>query len=326
MRDEGGLDMRLLFDILAPPRVKASLSVLIFHRVRHEPDPLFPGEPDAIRFEEQLRWVNDWFQVLPLLEAVAGLRSETLPARSLSITFDDGYADNATLALPILRRLSLPATFFVATGYLNGGRMWNDTVIEAVRRAPGTRLDLSDLGLGVFTIGNLDERRNTISELIKRLKHLSQEDRQQKSDAIGRHAGAPLPDDLMLTDRQVLELRGAGMEIGAHTVSHPILATLSEEEARREIEANKDYLERLLGERVTLFAYPNGMPGRDYKAAHVAMLRELGFEAAVTTAAGVTSPGCDLYQIPRFTPWDRTRWRYGLRLARNASQTRHATT
>ena len=70
------------------------------------------------------------------------------PARALAITFDDGYADNATVAAPILLRLGLPATFFVATGFLDGGRMWNDTVIEAVAPRRGPVLDLAPLGLG----------------------------------------------------------------------------------------------------------------------------------------------------------------------------------
>jgi peptidoglycan/xylan/chitin deacetylase (PgdA/CDA1 family) len=316
--------LRMLFDVLAPPGERSRLSVLIFHRVRPRVDPLFPNEPDAGRFEAQLRWVKEWFHVMPLAEAVAGLRSGTLPARPLSITFDDGYADNATLALPILRKLGLTATFFIATGYLNGGRMWNDTVIEAVRAAPGPRLDLSRLGLGEHSIETVEDRRAALAAVIRQLKHLPQAERQRKADSVAETVGVPLPDTLMLTDRQVLELRRGGMAIGAHTVSHPILATLPDDEARREIAESKRALERLLGEPVSLFAYPNGVPEQDYKAVHVAMAKELGFEAAVSTAKGTASVGSDLYQIPRFTPWDRTRWRYGLRLARNARHDRLA--
>ena len=80
----------------------------------------------------------------------------------------------------------------------------------------------------------------------------------------------------------------------------------------------------LIGRPVPLSASPNGTPGPASPAAHVAMARETGFEAAVSTAEGAASTGGDLYQIPRFTPWDKTRWRYGLRLARNARQGQHA--
>ena len=317
--------LRLLLDALAPAGPGAPLSVLIFHRVRPAIDPLFPGEPDAGRFEQQLRWVKDWFRVLPLPEAVKGLREGSLPARPLCITFDDGYADNATLALPILRRLGLTATFFIATGYLNGGRMWNDTIIEAVRGAPGPDLDLSDLDLDVLPISDVPAKRAAIHGLLTRLKHLPVTERQRKTDAVAERAGTARPGDLMLTDGQVREIRAAGMTIGAHTVTHPILAKLDDDSARREIAESKTYLEALLDEPVRLFAYPNGKPVQDYNAAHVAMARELGFEAALSTAAGVGHHGCDLFQIPRFTPWDRARSRYGLRLALNVRQTRYAT-
>ena len=317
--------LRLLLDALAPAGPGAPLSVLIFHRVRPAIDPLFPGEPDAARFEQQLRWVKDWFRVLPLPEAVKGLREGSLPARPLCITFDDGYADNATLALPILRRLGLTATFFIATGYLNGGRMWNDTIIEAVRAATGPDLNLSDLGLGTFVVEGSAAKRAAIEAILTRLKHLPVAERQRKTDAIADRVGAGLPCDLMLTDRQVRELRDAGMAIGAHTVTHPILAKLDDAPAREEILESKRHLERLLGHPVSLFAYPNGKPVQDYTATHVAMARELGFDAALSTAPGAGRRGCDLFQIPRFTPWDRTSSRYGLRLALNARRARYAT-
>jgi peptidoglycan/xylan/chitin deacetylase (PgdA/CDA1 family) len=269
--------------------------------------------------------VRDWFQVLPLGEAVAQLRDGKLPARPLCITFDDGYADNVAIALPILRKLGLNATFFIATGYLNGGRMWNDTVIEVVRAATGPQLDLSALGLGTFAVDSPPAKRAAIDSILGSLKHLPIDERQRKTDAIAGTVGARLPDDLMLTDAQVRELRAAGMTIGAHTSSHPILAKLDDGRAREEIAEGKRYLERLLGEPVTLFAYPNGKPGQDYTDVHVAMARELGFEAAVSTATGAAQASCDLYQIPRFTPWDRTPLRYGLRLARNTRHVRYAT-
>ena len=118
---------------LSPGGPQARWSILIFHRVLSQPDPLFPGEQDARRFNETLSWVERWFRVLPLDEAVSGLRNGTLPARAAAITFDDGYADNATNALPILQRHKMAATFFIATSFMDGGRMWNDSIIEAVR-------------------------------------------------------------------------------------------------------------------------------------------------------------------------------------------------
>jgi hypothetical protein len=112
----------------------AKLSILIYHRVLPVPDPLFPTETTVESFDAQLGLLKSLFNVLPLPEAVARLKAGTLPARAASITFDDGYADNFTRALPILQKHGLHATFFIATAYLDGGRMFNDTVIESIRQ------------------------------------------------------------------------------------------------------------------------------------------------------------------------------------------------
>jgi peptidoglycan/xylan/chitin deacetylase (PgdA/CDA1 family) len=318
--------LRQLIHLLSPGGQRARLSVLIFHRVHAERDPLFPGELDAARFAALLDRLKSWCNVLPLTEAVRRLRSDTLPARSLCITFDDGYADNCMVALPALRGARLPATFFVTTGYLDGGRMWNDTVIESVRRARGTTLDLSDLGLGAHPLESAEARRAAILALLREIKYRPRDERESIVAKVADRAEAVLPDDLMLTRKQVRELRAAGMTVGAHTVTHPILAREPDDRARWEIQEGKRALEALLGEAVTVFAYPNGKPGDDYAARHVAMAREAGFDAAVTTAWGAASRTTDPFEIPRFTPWGRTALRFGIRLAQNLRRTAHAAT
>ena len=115
-------------------------------------------------------------------------------------------------------------------------------------------------------------------------------------------------------------MRHAGMQIGAHTRSHPILARLDDGQARVEIKGSKDFLENLLGERVGLFAYPNGRQTEDYSDDTVNLVRELGFDAAVSTNWGAARSATDLFQIPRFTPWDQSRIRFGARLLRNLWQ------
>ncbi len=309
--------MRLLFNALAPAGSGSRLSVLIFHRVHEQPDSLFPGEAHARTFAQQLGWLKRWFNVLPLPKAVDGLLKGSLPARPAVITFDDGYADNRTVALPILQAHGLTATFFIATGFLDGGRMWNDTLIETVRLARGPVLDLTTVGLDAYPVDSIERRQATIHALIPRLKYLEPVERQRQVDAIAARAGVDLPNDLMLTSSQLREMARAGMTIGGHTVHHPILATLSDDQALAEMVNGRRRLEEIIGVPVDLFAYPNGKPDEDYNAAHVRLAREAGFEAAVSTAWGAARPGCDPYQIPRFSPWDRHAWRYGLRLADN---------
>lgn len=309
--------MRTAFQLLSPAGQKARLTILIFHRVLPKPDPLFPGESDQKRFNEVMGWVAKWFTVLPLEQAAARLQEGSLPAAAAVITFDDGYADNLTQALPILQRHGLNATFFISTGFLDGGRMWNDSIIEAIRATRLEQLDADMLGLGALPLADIEERRRAVPQLLTAAKHLPSAQRTEIVDEIVRRCGVALPTDLMLTSAQLRALRDAGMTIGAHTVSHPILAVTAEKEAEREIRQGKEHLENLLDQPIRLFAYPNGKPGCDYRPLHVDMVRKLGFEAAVSTHWGANSIDTDPWQLLRFTPWDRSRLRYGLRLLKN---------
>lgn len=318
--------LRAAFHLLSPAGPRARLSILIFHRVLAQPDPLLEDVPDAAVFESYMRWVRDWFNVLPLAEAVARLRNGTLPARALAITFDDGYADNAKIAAPILRRLGLPATFFVATGFLGGENMWNDRVIEAVRRCREPHLELKELSLDILRLGSIAERRAAIDRILQAVKYLPRESRGETVRRIEHLCSAPDAPRLMMTPAQVARLAADGFDIGGHTVTHPILSRLRLDEARAEIAKGKEALEAIIGRRVTLFAYPNGVPGKDYTAEHVRLVKECGFAAAVSTAWGAADRRCDPFQLPRFTPWDRARLRFGLRLAQNLTRAQYALT
>jgi peptidoglycan/xylan/chitin deacetylase (PgdA/CDA1 family) len=317
MHVEALLLSRLLLSLLSRGGSHGRLSILIYHRVPVQPDPLFPDECDARLFDEQIQQLADCFNIIPLSDAVRALDGGRLPPRAACITFDDGYADNAEVALPILLRHGVPATFFVAAGVLDGGRMWNDTVIELVRLAPGELLDLNEIGMGRFEIGTIPQRRQAIEALIDKLKYLPMEARQAKVDEVCALIPVVPPDDLMMTSEQIRELHAAGMEIGGHTVNHPILARVEDRVAAAEIGNGKEMLEGVIHAPVRLFAYPNGKPRRDYLPQHPQMVKRFGFEAAVSTAHGAAAADSDRYQLPRFTPWDRGEVRFSLRMAQN---------
>ena len=304
----------------SPAGARARLATLIFHRVMPAPDPLCPDEMHALRFDALCSWLARTFNVLPLDQAVRALCQGGLPARALAISFDDGYADNHDTALPILQRHGLSATFFVTTGYLDGGRMFNDTVIEAVRRAPGLQLDLRapETGaLGLLPLDGWPARRAAVARILGGIKYLPPAQRPQVAQAIANTAGNGLPDDLMMSSAQVRALHDAGMTIGGHTVSHPILATLDDAAQFEEVVQGKRRLELVTGAPVTLFAYPNGKPGTDYDARSVAAVKCAGFEAAVSTAWGAAHRSTDLFQIPRFTPWSESPPRFAAHMLRN---------
>jgi peptidoglycan/xylan/chitin deacetylase (PgdA/CDA1 family) len=307
------------FTALACALRRRAITVLTFHRVLHDKDPLRPSEPDGPEFERQMRWLAQAFDVLPLQQAVEALAQRRLPARAACITFDDGYADNLTVAAPILERLGLPATVFVVSGVLTEGAMWNDRIIEAVRAAKGRTLDLASLALGRHPVGTLRERAAAIAELLRRCKERMPEERNLIVAAIEAATGVRTMRD-MLTAVEVGELARRGFEIGAHTCTHPILASVDPVRARAEIVDSKRVLEAVIGAPVRAFAYPNGRPGRDYGPEHVAMVRDAGYTVAVSTAPGASSDAAERFELRRFAPWESTRARFYWNLAQNLAR------
>lgn len=311
---------RVLMRTVVATSVRNRLSILIYHRVRPQADALFPRELDAERFDRQITQLKESFTIISFSEAVEGLRKGTLPRGAACITFDDGYADNVDVALPILLKHGISATFFLASGFLNGGRMWNDKVIEVIRNAP-EQFDLRELGFGQFHLDSPAARQEAIRKLLGDLKYLPLEQRNERVEALCALAPVATPGDLMMTSEQVRILHRAGMDVGGHTVNHPIMSCMSAEDARREIADCKRDLEQIIGAPVRWFAYPNGKPGTDYRAEHVDMVRSVGFEAAVSTAWGAADSRSDPFQLPRFTPEGSGQLRFALRMAQNLNRT-----
>lgn len=291
----------------------ASLLVLIYHRVLPTPDPMLPSEPDAAAFAQHLELFAKNFTVLPLREAVARLRQGNLPARAVCITFDDGYANNYTVAMPLLRARGLPATVFVAPAYLNGGAMFNDLVYEACRAAP-VDIDLTEFGVAHAALTDAGARIRAAQQVVDQLKYLAPAERLLAARRLAARVNAMGGIDLMMTDAQVAEMSHQGIEIGAHTMTHPILARIPEAEAHDEIVQSRRRLEEITGQPVLSFAYPNGRPVRDYASEHVRAVRDAGFELAVSTSWGAATAQSDPFQIPRIAPWDKSPLRYAARM------------
>lgn len=302
---------------LALPRNSQRLSILIYHRVLGAPDYMRPWEPSVDEFSRQMDLVSQCFSPLHLSDALAKLDSGDLPPRALCVTFDDGYADNEQVALPVLQKFGIPATVFVASDYLDGGIMWNDTIIECCRTTESSQFDLSEFGLPVIELGSSAQRKEAAQFIIGRVKYFTPEERRKVVGFLSASVSA-LPTDLMMTSEQLRSLHSAGVEIGAHTCSHPILANVEEENALSEIAESKIHLESLLRSPVRYFAYPNGQPNVDYSPLHADMVKSAGFEAALSTHWGVNDKHSDRWQLARFTPWDKSTLKFLARMALNA--------
>jgi peptidoglycan/xylan/chitin deacetylase (PgdA/CDA1 family) len=314
--------------LVSPGGSNGKLTILTYHRVLPEHDGLLlDDQVDAAKFARHMAAIAECFQVLPLPEALERLKAGTLPPRAASITFDDGYLDNYTVALPVLQRHGFKATFFVCSGYLNDGLMFNDVVVEALRGATRLELDLSWLGLGVQKPSDIDSRRTLAYNILRAVKYLPFDEREQACQRLWEMAqpGQKRP-RLMMTDEQVRHLASQGMTLGAHTHTHPILSRVELDTARQDIEQNRQLLSNLVGEVPKIFAYPNGRPVCDYSHQHVKLLQDMGFDAAVSSAWGVATRACDRYQLPRFSPWDDDPRRLILRLLKNAVTGQHPVT
>ena len=263
--------------------------VFCFHQVLSASDPLRPGEPDEAQFRTDVQLIDRMFNVITVGEASERLASGTLPQRAACITFDDGYADNYEVAAPILKSVGVPATIFVAGGAVDTGVMWNDLVIESVARSGSS------------------EQALELPSILANLKYMPVNERWRESVRRYRESGDPDLPRLMMTREMVADLAKQGFEIGGHTINHPILKELPDDAARKEIEECATWVREVTGRSPRSFAYPNGIPGKDFESRHETMVRDAGFEAATSTRWGVAGPDTNRFAIPRVGPW----WRQG---------------
>lgn len=309
--------IRLLGDRIVPAAAgEGRVCILNYHRILEAADPLLDSEPDIHTFRWQMELLAECFNVIPLHDALLALDAQCVPPKAVCITFDDGYRSTHDLALPILKKFNLPATVFVTSGYIDDGCMWNDKILEAVRQYSGKQIDLRKLGLGIHSAKTFKDKKNAISRLTEVAKYLPPPKRSELTRELEKLAGDASSQGIMLTPAMIRNLDQEGIEIGAHTVSHPILTSLDDQSARLELEEGKKQLEAITGHPVRFFAYPNGKTGLDFDERHVAMAREAGFSAAFTTAFGAATKAHDRFQLPRSRPWDSTSLFFGLRLLR----------
>ncbi len=189
---------------LMPTHRPHRLAIMVFHRVRPAPDPFLSGDPDVKQFTAIMDLVRSRFSPLSLAEGLRRLDEGTLPQRAVCVTFDDGYADNLTVALPVLKQFEIPVTVFIASGYLDGRLMWNDRLAEAIRRLPGDKVDLNEYRFGVHALGDPRERAKLLRDLLGLLKYCPPEFRDVIADDLAARY-APHLRSPMLTRAQLRE-------------------------------------------------------------------------------------------------------------------------
>ncbi|WP_333609531.1 polysaccharide deacetylase family protein, partial [Arsukibacterium sp.] len=253
-----------------------------------------------------------YFTPLPLAEAISKLKQGTLPKGAVAVTFDDGYLNNLEVALPILLAHDIQATCFIATGFADGSTMWNDIVSYTVQQ-----IDLGQLKCDAFTEVltsplKRDNRANVLQGLLLAIKYLQPDQRLNIARQFARDNQITVP-SLMMQAADWQRWQQAGMEIGAHTVNHPILASLDTETASQEINLCR---QQLLDSGLTVkgFAYPNGRFNKDFTQRDRDLVQQAGFSYAVSTNPGTNAPHQDCFNLKRFTPWDHSMLKFHARL------------
>lgn len=293
---------------------RGKLSILIYHQVVAEFDPMRPNEPTAEVFDWQMALLARSFTPLPLDEAVQRLAAGTLPANAVCVTFDDGYLNNLTVAQPILARYNIPATVYVATAFRNGDNMWNDRIHDLCADPNRFVLQTSEAEI---ELGDWPSRIAAAQQLLKKLKYLPVAERLQAVDELYRLNQASEYAPRMMNDAQLRQLAALGVTIGAHTHNHPILKSLDAKAQQAEIAQSKTLLEQILQQPVEHFAYPNGVEGRDFDDVAVQWVEAAGFKSAVMTNWGYSTAATSPLRLKRFTPWDTTALRFHVRMLKN---------
>lgn len=285
-------------------KMARNVQILLYHRVNDDQDPFFPAVPTN-RFQAQMEYLAEHYLPSSLQEALERLKDDDLPENTVVITFDDGYRDNYVHAFPVLRRFGIPATIFLASGAIGSDQMlWHDRVFRAFRNTTVPKLEQFANGKEL-PLKTVQQKQRAQAHVLKLLWTMPDEDRLNCIDALEKQLSInsdKSSSHTMLSWDDVLAMSEQGISFGSHTVSHPILSKLSDERIREEIEGAKRVIEQKIQRPVNAFAYPVGRK-QDFDNRAKGILKEAGYQCALTTIFGVNEAGQDLFELRRGTPW-----------------------
>jgi peptidoglycan/xylan/chitin deacetylase (PgdA/CDA1 family) len=277
--------------------------ILMYHRFGGDGE--FRRLPAGV-FEEQLRFLRRSFRILSLREISAHLRNgSSLPLNALAITVDDGYVDFMELAYPLLQRYKTPATLYVVASFADGKDwLWMDKLQYIIRSAnPGCYpLAAGERGCTLRLTSEV-ERDAAWESLADRGLGMSIADRARLIHLVAESLSvelpaSPPPEFRSVTWDDLRSLDPALVEVGCHSMSHPILSRCSPDEQEVEIVDAKALLESRLGRLSESYCYPNGQ-AQDFDDNCVQLVAASGFRSAVVASEGLVDARTSPFQIPR---------------------------
>lgn len=288
--------------------------ILMYHRFSKEDKP---GRISATIFEKQVSYLKDNFEILTMKELIESKNDNgCYPLNSVVITVDDGYRDFYEIAFPILRKYGVSATFFVTTRFVDGEIwLWFDLLRYILDNSE--KLDLSgyDGGMKFVSVGlSNDERNYAWGVIATYLLSVSDDKKNRWLENFARKQGVTVPDRPVTEFSasswdNIREMSESGIEIGAHTLTHPSLGRVDEDQLIEEVYNSVDEIDKQLNIRPTSFCYPNGQPS-DYTENVKKSIKEAGCKSAVT-AFYDKNLITDVYELRRFSVSEN--WQYFLR-------------
>lgn len=294
-------------DALARRANARRLLVVCYHGVRDDDAPdrhwlLVPRR----EFDRQIRYLTERYRCVSLDEGVAELRAGRLRAPTACVTFDDGYLNNRTVALPVLERYRVPAVVYLPTALIDRGELpWPTRLELAFRDTSAAAVDLESLGLGRPRLTGEAARAATGRAAVLALKRLPDAVAAARTRellaALGESATARGASWRMMTWDDVHAVaRGGLVTFGAHTVEHRMLSRLTDADVEREIADSVRAVAAATTALSGTFAYPNGRP-IDFDARAQAAVRRAGCVAAVSTIEGLNDGDVDPYALRRLS-------------------------
>jgi peptidoglycan/xylan/chitin deacetylase (PgdA/CDA1 family) len=308
-------------------RADAGALILLYHRVTQLAcDPqLLAVSPR--HFEQHLQVLRRRTNPIALRDIVAGVRAGKVPEPAVAITFDDGYADNAIEAAPLLVRHGIPATIFATTATMGTTRefFWDD--LERIFLSPGDLPQQLNIGFpGGAYIADLEDtatyaarrweshrswnvldpefpssRQRIYSELCQLHHRASVEHRQAATHQLHDWAQT-VPErssHRMMSENELAELGTQDLiEIGGHTVDHPRLGIESTQSQLHQITSGKKVIELVLSKSIDGFSYPFGTR-HDFNADTVGLVKQAGYKYACANFRGRVTSDSDIFQLPR---------------------------
>ena len=283
------------FNVVKRPN---TLTVLNYHRIFTPPDGFLYDEgvvsTSVEDFEKQICFVKKYFSVINFNDLMLINEGKMkCPVRPLIITFDDGYYDNYKYAYPILRRHGLPGMFFLAVDYIGTNKLfWWDETAYAVKTVQRNDLNAIFEKFCVEMIPPDQSAYKTIHNILKTIKKMPDDQRVSFIEEMKKQSIFKGDKDRQIMNwEEVVEMSQNGMEIGSHSMSHPVLSKVQQEDALNwEIEESKRVLEERLGKSVLVFSYPVG--GADsYNDKTTSIIKRAGYRFALTYQNGVEAIG-----------------------------------